>query len=1013
MSTVLPVLDVTPGVHSKTQHFVSALRTAGFIGDLDLSYSGRLVAATDNSIYQQLPQAVIYPKAQNDVALLMRIAAKEEFQEVAFAPRGGGTGTNGQSLTPGIVIDLSRYLTRILELNLKEGWVRVEAGLVKDALNEFLAPHGYFFAPDTSTSNRATIGGMIATDASGQGSLVYGKTSDHVLGLRSFLTTGVCLESTPVTRAEAEELAREDSVIGRIYQQVIASCVNQRQAIEEKFPPLNRFLTGYDLKHAWNPQTDTVDISRLLTGAEGTLALVTEAKLSITPIPREKVLVNVKYQDFQAALRHAPSIVKANATSVETIDSKVLNLAREDIIWHEVRELLTDVEGFRMDGINMVEFTAIDADELNSKLAALCAQLDQDIQQCLGVIGYQICRDNPSIQRIYAMRKKAVGLLGATKGRQKPVAFVEDTAVPPEKLADFIAEFRALLDSEGLHYGMFGHVDAGVLHVRPALDLTEEVQEQTVRRLSDQVVQLTAKYGGLMWGEHGKGYRSEYGPEFFGEQLFSELRRLKTVFDPLNRLNPGKICTPIDSAAELVSVDARKRGWFDRQIPIDTRETWQGAMDCNGNGLCFNFDVRTPMCPSYRGTGDRRNSPKGRASLLREWLRLNAERKHDLSVAPTPSSLPARFIRSISKQADFSHEVRAAMDSCLACKACTTQCPVSVDIPKQRSRFYTHYYSRYMRPLKDYLVRDAEAVLPKLARYPRLSNILIGNPMSRFIQRIAVGYVDTPEFAVPSLTQRLRERPMTTWAEFEGQRAEPNFVADDYVVIIQDAFTHCFEPELIEAMLDLIHVAGKVGVVMPYQVNGKGMHVKGFMPEFKQVAEHMVSQLRPLSNQGVHLIGVDAATTLCFRDEYIEVLGDRAKDLNVKLPHEWLLEHLPELSGENEDDSSSYRILSHCTEQTALPSSKAEWQTVFKKAGLVAQSVATGCCGMAGSFGHEADQQATSRRIYGLNWEAEVKTQGSRVLATGFSCRCQVKRYSQVQVVHPLEILAARYRQTE
>eukprot|EP01093_Parvamoeba_rugata_P016003 TRINITY_DN5781_c0_g1_i2.p1 TRINITY_DN5781_c0_g1~~TRINITY_DN5781_c0_g1_i2.p1 ORF type:complete len:439 (+),score=101.12 TRINITY_DN5781_c0_g1_i2:1745-3061(+) len=438
-------------------------------------------------------------------------------------------------------------------------------------------------------------------------------------------------------------------------------------------------------------------MSRLITGSEGSLGIVTEAKLNITPIAEFKTLINIKYDSFDSALRHSPFLVAARATSVETVDSKVLNLARQDIVWHSVSDLITDVANKDMQGLNMVEFNAVSVDDIKDKVESLCKLLDDCVaQQKNGVIGYQLTSDKADILKIYGMRKKSVGLLGNVKGTQKPLAFAEDTAVPPENLADFIVEFRALLDSHNLQYGMFGHVDAGVLHVRPALDMCDPEQEKLLRIISDSVVKLTAKYGGLMWGEHGKGYRSEYGPEFFGEHLFNQLRRIKAAFDPNNRINPGKICTPIDSDDSLVSVDDQKRAWFDKQISVDIKTSFNNAMTCNGNGICFNYDEKSPMCPSYKVTGDRRYSPKGRASLMREWLRLQQTKNIDLLDVEKELNKGEvitwweRYQHSRDKKKgiyDFSHEVKESMDECLACKACTTACPIKVDVPTFRSRF--------------------------------------------------------------------------------------------------------------------------------------------------------------------------------------------------------------------------------------------------------------------------------------------------------------------------------------
>ena len=334
--------------------FLSALEQGAFAGDIDTRYSARLAQATDNSVYQFLPQAVIYPKTVQDVQFALMLANNAEFEKVVFSARGGGTGTNGQSLTHGIIIDMSRYMNQVLEVNAEEGWVRVQAGVVKDALNDALRPHGFFFSPDLSTSNRATLGGMINTDASGAGSLVYGKTSDHVLGLTSALYDGSLLSTSPLSK---EQIANVDSVTDNLLgQQLISTianmCLDNRQQIEQRFPKLNRFLTGYDLKNVWDDELEQFDLSRIIACSEGTLAVITEAKLNITPLPTCRMMVNIKYDSFESALRHAPDLVKANATVVETVDSKVLNLAKQDIIWHSVSELIKDV-------LNLLSFMRI------------------------------------------------------------------------------------------------------------------------------------------------------------------------------------------------------------------------------------------------------------------------------------------------------------------------------------------------------------------------------------------------------------------------------------------------------------------------------------------------------------------------------------------------------------------------------------------------------------------------------------------------------------------------------
>lgn len=1013
---MIPKLNPELALDASVVAFTKALVNAGFTGDIETSYASRLAVATDNSVYQALPQAVLLPRCTDDLVIMTSLAQTSSFSHLKFSPRGGGTGTNGQALTEHLVVDLSRHMRQILELNIQERWVRVQAGVIKDQLNAFLKPYGFFFAPDLSTSNRATIGGMINTDASGQGSLVYGKTSDHVLALKTVLIDGNVLNTHKMPTYEAEHRAEQPNSIGRIYQQVLSSCRDKRSLILEKFPRLNRFLTGYDLEHVFNDDLSEFDLSRVITGSEGSLGFVSEAKLNITPIAKFKCLVNIKYDSFESALRNSPFLVAAAATSVETVDSKVLDLARNDIIWHQVKDLITDVPGKDMQGLNMVEYNSEQQADIEEKIAALTAKLEQAMAEGReGIIGYQLTYDNTAINHIYAMRKKAVGLLGNTKGAEKPIAFAEDTAVPPENLADFILEFRALLDSHQLHYGMFGHVDAGVLHVRPALDLCDPEQEKLLRHISDQVVALTAKYGGLMWGEHGKGYRSEYGPAFFGDELFTELRKIKAAFDPRNRVNPGKICTPLQSADSLVSVDGQKRAWFDKQIPVAVKDSFDSSLNCNGNGLCFNYEESSPMCPSSKITKDRRHSPKGRAGLMREWLRLNEQQGVDilateqqlLTQSQGMSALWQKLKNSWGKRqgdADFSHEVKEAMDGCLACKACAGQCPIKVDVPSFRARFLQLYHSRYLRPAKDYVVANIERTAPLLAKAPRFVNFFLKQSLIQKGLAQGIGYVDTPLLSVPTLAERIQGQYAFDLAALtalsDNERANT-------VLLVQDPFTSFYEAELVADTLALLEKLGYQPVLLPFLPNGKPQHVKGFLRQFAKAAATAADFLNQLHQLKLPLLGLDASLVLVYRDEYQKALGERRGAFNVQLLHEWLADKAVPKADVHQD----FALLAHCTEKTALPATEKAWQQIFSKAGLTLQPVSVGCCGMAGTYGHELQQLENSKALFELSWRKPIESFGTeKLLVTGFSCRSQVKRLVGDKPRHPLQALLKALR---
>ncbi|HDV7284561.1 TPA: FAD-binding oxidoreductase [Mannheimia haemolytica] len=1026
---MIPRLSEVPQLDKTTQSYLTELVNQHFSGEIASHYADRLSLATDNSVYQQIPQAILFPKSVSDVVILTKLAQKPAYQHLTFTPRGGGTGTNGQSLNNNIIVDLSRHMNQILELNVEERWVRVQAGVVKDQLNQFLKPHGLFFSPELSTSNRATLGGMINTDASGQGSLQYGKTSDHILAIKSVLINGDILETQAVKSADffanIEELNL--SALGKtLHREIFNRCKTLRPKVLSELPQLNRFITGYDLKNVFNNDESEFNLTRILTGSEGSLAFICEAKLNLLPIPKYRTLINIKYNSFDAALRSAPFMLEAKALSVETVDSKVLNLAKQDIVWHSVSDLLTEDPANPILGINIVEYASSDQAQIETQVKALCQSLDQKMANSeAGIIGYQLTSDVNSIEKIYAMRKKAVGLLGNAKGWAKPIAFVEDTAVPPENLADYIAEFRALLDRYNLPYGMFGHVDAGVLHVRPALDLCDKAQVETFKQISDQVVELTAKYGGLIWGEHGKGMRSYYGERFFGESLWQELRYIKTLFDPYNRLNPGKICTPLESETSLYPIDSQMRADFDRQILIQVREEFKGAMNCNGNGLCFNFDVHSTMCPSMKVSGNRLYSPKGRATLVREWLRLLAEQNvspDDLIFKPRKQAVKlADFVAKIrntlnkNKEYDFSHEVKAAMDTCLACKACASQCPIKIDVPTFRSQFNELYHSRYLRPLKDYVVSNLEFIAPLMARQPRFFNFFSTSTFAEKAAKKTIGMTYLPALSVPNLQHQLVEIGYQgeSLESLEQQAASGDFSAKNCktLFIVQDPFTSYYDAKVVADFVALIQKLGFKPIVLPFKPSGKAQHVKGFLHKFAKTAKNQADFLNRVAKLGLPMVAVDPALTLLYREEYKEILKQARGDFKVLLAHEWLREVIKNGELENCKKSANsnrlqWHLFSHCTESTALPNSPKEWQAIFAHFGETLVTETVGCCGMAGTFGHETKHLAMSKAIYEQSWQQKIHGKPlERCLATGYSCRSQVKRFERQAIKHPVQAL--------
>ncbi|WP_426130382.1 D-2-hydroxyglutarate dehydrogenase YdiJ [Pararhizobium sp. PWRC1-1] len=986
--------------------FCTQLHMRGFNGDVSPTAADRTVLATDNSIYQVTPQAVAFPKDCDDLVRIAKLLTEPRFADVVIAPRGGGTGTNGQSLNFGLVVDLSRHMNRILEIDPVRRIARVQAGVVKDQLNAALKPYGLFFAPELSTSNRATIGGMISTDACGQGSCLYGKTRDHVLELETVLSNGTVWRSAPLNDESLQKIIERDDLVGAIHRCVADLHERNADEIEARFPKLNRSLTGYDLAHI-RREDGTFDLNSLLCGSEGTLGFLAEAVLNLMPIPTHEAIVAQRYDSFDAALRDAQSLMRLSPASIETVDARVLALAQDDPIWADVEAFFPEDGTGPIKGVNLIEVVGMSQAEVDKALAPLTAELDKKANGA-GRRGYSVARGAAQVHKLWDMRKKAVGLLGNMKGDSRPIAFVEDTAVPPENLADYILEFRAALDRRGLVYGMFGHVDAGVLHVRPAIDMKMEGAERLIREITEEVVDLTLRFGGLLWGEHGKGMRSEFSPKVFGS-LYPLLQAVKIAFDPRNQFNPGKIAAP-DGTPLLRIDDPPTKGSFDRKLISVTRANFEDALHCNGNGACFSWNPDEAMCPSWKGTRERRHSPKGRAQLMREWLgRMTSEginpvdEAKRIRKAPPWRNFGRRALATLRRDPDdFSHQVHEAMSGCLACKSCSGQCPIKVDVPTFRSKFLELYYGRYLRPIRHHVMANLERLIPFMASLPRLINLVADTGALRLI-----GLVHTPKLPRDRLARELRSR----WVKVATPTALAGLTDEQRrhsVVLVCDAFTAYYEPRVLLAVIDFLGLLGIRAWLAPPHPNGKPLHVHGFLGRFARVAAKNARVLKALEDTGVELVGIDPSMTLTYRSEYKAALPDQPLP-NVMLLQEWLhgrSELLPRAAFKR-----TFRFIPHCTERSTAQGAVLAWKTVFEMCGLGLSIEATGCCGMAGTFGHEAEHRELSERIYSQSWARQVgKLEAAPLLVDGFSCRSQAASIDGVSLRHPIEALLAELR---
>lgn len=936
---VSTALERAPAQAVLLDHLKAALRTEGFLGEIEHDAALRLAMSTDNSVYQLIPDLIVAPRDGADLQRLVKVMAQSPFATMPITARGGGTGTNGQSLNKGMIVDLKRHMHRLIALNVEEAWADVEPGMVLDHLNEQLRPHGLFFAPETSTSTRCTIGGMVGTDASGKGSRIYGKTSDNILGLDLVRPEGI-LSSLSDAPAWAAPLLHQAEAASRA----------GRAAFIAATPRLNRRFTGYDLERA-APPAQSFEWWRLFLGAEGTLGLISRIRVHLRRIEPEKRLLVVGFNSFRGALGAATPLLAANPTAIEVMDELVQRMAHEAGILSRLPQALQAQEGQSIAYV-FVEFNGSDPASLDRDLAA-CHQILQGLE---GVGAVHIAADSEAIKSLWAIRSAGVGLLGKVDGPARPVAFVEDCVVPPENLPDFLDGFQTVLKEQGLGFGIYGHVDVGCLHVRPALNLDHLPDRETLLKVSDAVYALTKKYGGIFWGEHGKGVRGAYLRDWIGEEAYSALRHVKAAFDPMGRYNAGKLVTLTDEIYGLATTPFRA-------FNAPEGDALTRAFRCNGNAQCLSYQRAVPMCPSYKASLDLRLSPKGRADALREW--------HKLRGTPAAVELEAGLIKSL--------------DACLGCKACASTCPVQVDVPTMRTAFYVDYYARNARPFGDKMLLFSERLSPVLVKSAPVLRPFW--PVMAKIGGALTGMVDMPD--------RLASAPKS---------AKPASNARA-VTLVQDWFSAAFDGETQADIVRGLQALGYAPTFMRMRPAGKAAQTLGDEAAFKQQAKALAAALFKTAENGAPLIGIDPAFVMQLRQDYPKA--------GITLPTVLLLQEFlaaelkagvrfPKVSRPR---SAPATLLGHCTETTALPQSNALWAEVYKALGIAIAQPATGCCGMAGTFGHQKRHQEMSQKLFNMSWAPQVAGQ-EQVYATGFSCRCQIERMSDTKARHPMRLIA-------
>jgi len=1010
---------------------------ANIKGDVQFDTLSRALYATDASIYQIEPLGVVAPRDQQDVAAVVRAARRHHTPIVA---RGGGTSLAGQAVGHGIQLDFAKYMNQLLELNAEEGWAWVEPGIVLDHLNAQLAPHDLKFAPDISPSNRATVGGMIGNNSSGMYSVVYGKTIDHVLELRVMLADGSVTTLAPLTEDELREKLMLDSLEGRAYRTVRRLAREHADEIARRYPKVLRRVGGYNLDEFVpaddrQPTTDdrapntdrssvvsgrssVVDprfnLSKIVVGSEGTLAIVLAAKLRLVPRPKHTAIGILAFESLDAALETVVPCLECRPAAVELMDEILLDLTRKS---REYAKYLASFVRGTPGGLLQVEFFGDTPEAVLADLDRLETYLRHQHE-----IDFEFTRAVTPEQKqaVLQVRKAGLPLLQSLSPDRKPETFVEDSAVPPERLSEYMRRFRAICHTHGVEVAMYGHASVGLIHARPMLNLKDPGDVGKLRAIAEAIKDLVLEFGGALSGEHGDGIlRSEFNRELFGDTLYEAFRELKRSFDPHGLLNPGKIvdAPPLDTHLRY-GADYRVAIPLETHFRFADTGGFAGAAElCNGNGLCRKTSGGT-MCPSYMVTRDEQHSTRGRANALRMVL----------SGALPPQELAGE-------------RMREAMDLCIECKGCTAECPSRVNMTRLKAEWLAHVYAEQGVPLRARLFGHIRLISQIGSAFAPFANRMLNLPGVGWLNERLLGISARrrlPEFAREPFhrwfQKHKNQEPRT---ENQGGQIGSRFsvLASKTVVLFADTFTDYNEPAIAQAAVRVLEAAG-YEVILPRRrvCCGRPLISKGLLGEAQALARKQLEWLAPYAEAGLPIVGLEPSCILTFRDEYPDLIDDPrtaalaqhtflfdeflAKEIRegrATLPFP-TTDHRPPTTDRSSTSTSSRRssvagrqllLHGHC-HQKALVGTAHALELLRLIPGASVREVDSGCCGMAGSFGYEAEHYDISIKIGERVLLPAVRAlpPEAEVVAMGTSCRHQIADGTRRQARHLAEVLA-------
>jgi len=934
-------------------------------GDVRFDPYSRLLYSTDASMYQMEPIGVVIPRHAGDVQAVLELANRES---VAVLPRGGGTSLTGQTVNRAVVLDFSRWMQGVLEVNREEMWARVQPGVVQDELNAHVRPLGLLFGPDTSTSNRATIGGMLGNNSGGSHSIAYGLTVEHVIEITALLADGSRAVFGEVTPEAFRAKTRASGLEGQIYREVARIRDQHGPEIRRRYPKHWRRVCGYNLDELCKDRP--LNMARLVVGSEGTLLTIVEAKMRLVPRPKATAVDVIHYRDIQEALESSQAILETGPYAVELTDKMILDLARGNI---EQSKRMGFVQG-DPGAILIVEYAGDTPAEVRAKVEAL------EARRATASFGYaaHIALDAAEQQSIWKLRKAGLGLLLGTRGEAKPIAFIEDTAVDPKDLPVFVPRFKEIMAKHGAEGAYYGHCSVGCLHIRPLVNLKTARGLEQVRGMADEIFDLVLEYGGAISSEHGDGRaRSPFLERVYGPAVFQAFREFKSAFDPKGLMNPGNIVAS-PGVTQHLRYGTEYKTWEPKTaLDFSAQGGFAAAVEmCNGVGVCRK-SLEGTMCPSYMATRDEEHSTRGRANALRAVL----------SGTVPPADFTGKRLYQV-------------MDLCLECKGCKAECPANVDMAKMKYEFLYHYYKANGLPLRNRIFGHIGSLSWWGSKLAPLSNWLAASAPNRWLMDRLLG-ID-------------RRRPLPafareTFTDWFDRRRAPAAAPRGPVVLFHDTFVTYNAPEIGRAAVELLEAAGYKVELVDRKCCGRPLISKGMLDEAREHARWNVERLFPWVARGVAVVGLEPSCLLTVRDEWVDLLRtDEARQVarSSFLLEEFLLrERARGLELRFKPGARRALLHGHCHQKALVGT--APTVAALAWAGYEVSEVDSGCCGMAGSFGFEKEHYDISvtlgnRRLVPAVQAAAADTE---IVASGISCRQQIEHLSGRRPRHPAQLL--------